>query len=550
MGQHRARVVLAVVVMLACAGWYGCASVDPADEPAPSDAGAADADERDRGRSDAVVDTSSPDTRPADGQLDSADSGQPDGGDLDGPESDAAADVDVDPGADTVGDTAGDTGGDDLPPDVEPVLNCAADRECAAPTPVCSVLEAVDSLVTECRAAVGSAGPGAACTDDAECASGRCLGDIACAAPCIDTSDCPEDGQTCQPYTFVLDDGGTTDDLGDDLRASLDLCLPGVGSLTPCLTVADCLVAEETCAPFFDQDRVDRRCLRAVGTGTDGACSSGVQCQTGICLDGGICFWPCTSSSDCGGDHVCGTIVFVGTGAGTDPEVPGCVPRPDTCSSSEDCGEDEVCQVFLDPEEENRLTQLCDTEVGTLENGAVCTEDSECRTGDCFLFNDGSELCLGPCDVETQAGCVDGAQCYPNAVYVPFDQGTPDDYSDDVYDAFPACLLPFGSYASCVDDDDCPADETCTAVSNRTLTDFELRCVDREGAGAAGDSCSVDADCRTDLCLDDTFCFGVCDPADSICTGERSCSLATFIVDERDPDDPDDDVVSDIYICQ
>jgi hypothetical protein len=73
------------------------------------------------------------------------------------------------------------------------------------------------------------------------------------------------------------------------------------------------------------------------------------------------------------------------------------------------------------------------------------------------------------------------------------------------------------------------------------------------GVIGGGATCSADENCFSGFCLEGEtrICFEACDPLDgsSECAA-GSCLAATFVVDERDPDDLEDDLTDQLYICQ
>ena len=552
---HRRRWFLVALLLT------GCASVDPSGEDdtpvRDTDQGQSVETDRGDGTDDLPADGASlldaSEDTPTDDPI--ASDGTPNGDVV----NDAPSETDPDTGSNDARDTpdvddpqtsdGNDLVAADLAPDGSP-QPCRADRDCVGAATTCVLETREDTLEAFCREPVGGRGPGGTCSLDAQCASRRCLFEDFCLGPCVDNTDCPEVGQTCGQLPWLLDDGGTIDDLSDDVTAVASVCLPALGTLTRCLNMSDCLVGTETCGLTFDGGLgVERRCMPRVGGLQDETCSQGTDCQTGACLAGGFCYWACDSDADCGAERDCTPINF-GV-AGDSAVAPGCVP---TCRSSGDCAVAEVCAPLLDDDTPYTLVQLCTAARGTTENrdsGALCTSDNQCRSGDCFDFGgtDGRR-CLAPCDFDAQLGCAAGTRCYADKISVPFDHDTPEDLSDDTSFAFSSCLPDFGSYSECARDSDCPSGETCVATTtDQTNTTIVPRCIDAIGIGQHGASCTLDSDCASGFCRGATQCIGVCTDV-SDCAPGSSCRDTIFILNERDPDDPDDDVEASATICR
>lgn len=427
--------------------------------------------------------------------------------------------------------------------DLVPPSPCRADRHCRSGLQSACVLlgESVSGYSTSCRSPGGSEGAGAICADGSECRGGRCQDGLFCAAPCANDGDCA--AGTCRPFELLRNDRGTPDDVADDLVDAVDLCVPSdVGSLDRCVTSADCPGAE-VCSLFNDEtEGLERRCVTPSGAQERGECDAGADCATFACLSSNYCFWTCLDESDCDESSACISLNFTDGGGGT-TVIPACAP---TCVSDLDCGGGESCQWFTSAYEPDEITLLCDPSVGAKASGAVCATGSECRSGAC-----GSNgRCIGPCDEATDDDCAAGTFCYPDLIYLTFDQGTATT-DDDRYEAFSTCLPDIGSYQTCTRDADCPGSEVCAPQPNATLTALDRRCVDPIGVGTGGAACTTASQCATGVCLGGGSCLGFCQTGTAaIDCGGGTCSEYELTLDFFGTDDvTSDDIVENVFLC-
>jgi hypothetical protein len=195
-----------------------------------------------------------------------------------------------------------------------PPETCASDAMCPAAQQCLPVGEsplAPDRIQLGCvNDRPGDAG-GAPCADDATCASGNCLNQGVCWAPCrpdLGAGDCAA-GQRCyrnQIY-FQFDQGTPRTD--DDTYDGLSACLPDAGSGQTCQNTR--CGAGEFCALAADQSRTgwDPQCRRAVGNGLGGAfCGRDGDCRSGVCLiANNICLGLCEPGvlNNCVAGSVC-----------------------------------------------------------------------------------------------------------------------------------------------------------------------------------------------------------------------------------------------------
>ena len=257
------------------------------------------------------------------------------------------------------------------------------------------------------------------------------------------------------------------------------------------------------------QTCVDGSC-REVGLPLGGSCSADSDCRApATCIDlgeivGGAsdrrCSSPCCTSEDCGkqaGGIVCrplalaaSTLCVPATLAGAPAELgslagsAGCVANSDCrsgacskgacvdvcCRSSECEREGDVCGFASGPaESENTWVCIAPSEEGTIEAGAPCFLDAECRSGACSVVVDGRRYCAGTCCSSFDCGAVQGGSLVGEGQLF-------------------ACSKLNGS-------------RTCSRVVPATAT------------GKVGDACVEDNECRSGSCLDDPrgrYCSDLC----------------------------------------
>jgi hypothetical protein len=120
----------------------------------------------------------------------------------------------------------------------------------------------------------------------------------------------PVESQSCQSGSWVASRPCPTGDVSVlDAQCNGGYCAPPLGA-SPCdlnggPSESYCfqqVSSQHSCQPFVDPQSkmVSWSCAVVVGSGASGAaCSSGSQCRSGFCASNGVCFRPCSSTSDC-----------------------------------------------------------------------------------------------------------------------------------------------------------------------------------------------------------------------------------------------------------
>jgi hypothetical protein len=204
--------------------------------------------------------------------------------------------------------------GEDLQFCVSPPRQCSSDLDCEDGTlclPALSEQEP-DTIEGFCQVPTNPGGllAGQGCTEDAQCASGACLGAGYCYGVCdAEANQGCNGGTRCyaDTYRFTFDQG--TEDLTDDRWDSTSSCGRNIGSFDLCQEDAQC-PGTEICFPFTNRRYTgwETRCVLPfnVSGGTRGAsCLSNSDCASNICLDFGffttMCLTVCNSDGDCAG---------------------------------------------------------------------------------------------------------------------------------------------------------------------------------------------------------------------------------------------------------
>lgn len=173
---------------------------------------------------------------------------------------------------------------------------------------------------------------------------------------------------------------------------------------------------------------------------------------------------------------------------------------PAPCTTDAECNAPEVCVLDAATGE-----SFCQDPVGMKETGEACADGSECVSGLCL-----NDACASPC--ETGADCPNGFNC--EAHPVPLEDGSTIDLNVCVEAPEP-----------CLADANCTDPEVC--LIDRTGADATLTCGEATGSKDLGESCSMDAECTSGLCLDDV-CTKPCErPNDCSTDGSFICDSAT-----------------------
>lgn len=421
-------------------------------------------------------------------------------------------------------------------------LPCARNADCPEGQ-VCGVAALGDELAALCMPVQGDGVHGSPCAADGDCRSGRCEGQAVrrCIGVCAGDEDCGPTNTECVDVEFDVDDQRT---------ATFPICDWAAGSGALCTSHAMC-PNDEVCTLDVAGDEPRLVCRPAWGEDGPGVeCELSNECQTGLC-NAGRCFGACEQDNTCLGGTECFDILLV---EGADA-ISMCVEPPPSCFSDEDCEEEgTLCLPFAD-EDTNMLLAYClpESNEGGRTAGETCTDNSECASDFCVGVGNDQSVCYGICNVNG-AGCAGDTRCYPDQITFTFDQGTPNTI-DDRYDSTTACAPDFGSYQACGADAQCPGNEICFPTLNEFANNWANRCIDPLNPGGleAGETCTNDSQCRSNICLPDLFgdvCFGPCRSSADCQFGQSCLEVYEFVVNDRGtPNEDADDISAGIRQC-
>ena len=360
-----------------------CAALLGDDDAGTQDGGRADAGSMDAGSQDGGA----PDGGGAGG-------GSRDGGDADAGSSDAgSSDGDAGHGGATDGgaEDGGVTDGGGAPTPCDHSGDCAASERCQL-----AVDDSGAALEATCAPAAGASGPGAACTNDADCSSGLCVGNF-CSALCTSANDCGAD-QVCRNQSVTV----------DGVSGAFDLCitLPDLECTSNDMCMADGRVCGEI---RFAENPLKAYCALPNEGGADfgeactGQTSRNSQCEEQLCLYD-RCTRMCVDDTDCQGapsGFACTDISFTGGGS-----LRMCV---DGCSLDGDCSDpDHLCVIGTDATDDE-FEWVCRVPTRSAPPGTACpTQPHDCDHGVCIRSRDAmnnvvDSYCSLPC--ETSNDC-------------------------------------------------------------------------------------------------------------------------------------------------
>jgi hypothetical protein len=392
------------------------------------------------------------------------------------------------------------------------------DGTCTGPAAAAGCLsgtcDAVDNLCGQRNAA--------ACTGTEQCRTGTCLGNVCSGGECATDTDCPttycESGLTCALEKLAN---------GAPLPENHGECggYGSQGAATTTCASGECNFDAGTCAGENGIDCSENtECINNIcgsngkcgAANGDGACNGELAnyiCQSGICHE---------ADELCGHPNAIGpcsveTAEEVCRSAACSPNGDVCIPAGEgRCWVDEDCSETEYCnradfQCTLKELAGIALPQdglhgACDVDNGNAAcasglcnptaltcgevGGVACDANDDCQSNVCFL-----DVCSAPpscddavknadetdvdCGGSTCGGCPTGSVCSVDA----------------------DCLSNI-----CNETDVCEAAPSCDdAVRNADETDVDCggsTC----GACLSGNTCTVDADCLSNLCGDNDTC--------------------------------------------
>ncbi len=379
-----------------------------------------------------------------------------------------------------------------------PGAECTSDAACNAGQACSPSNDADDNLVLVCRPDQGASAGGEACENADECRSGLCvLG--TCYEACAEDGDCQTDGATCRQIELTPVPEHAYD---------APICL----SVLPC-DGDDACPDGEVCALVPVGDGLEALCSPQVGDLPAGSlCSDDAQCASGACFGNDIqrCLGICNEGDGCQpGNTACVEVNFLiddnDTPDNTDDDVTAPFNICDwsegtqqACQSNAQCGGGEICTLGTD--DNDALGKFCRPAWGAGVAAAACTVDNDCQSGIC-LEADG--ICLGACAVDSD--CLGDNLC----AAVPL-SNEPDAETLDL------CVTPPDF---CTSDLDCEGGNICQPVADPNVPNtIAGACLPPVGAGLgrAGESCTQNADCASDFCIQEfggegSVCYGICE---------------------------------------
>ncbi len=368
-----------------------------------------------------------------------------------------------------------------------------------------------------------SAGICGACKSDKDCAGGGCFrfqDGYRCLVAC-DASDCCPDGQYCA--TLQTQSGVTK------------LCMPFEGACPPlaCANTAACGAGEfcengvcqpqpvarsaglcRSCQSQADCQDSGGYCLGIAGhrycsqpCGAGDFCPAGYVCQepyAGLprqCLpEDGACQLPCLFDTHCAKGQTCtGGVCAEPQGGGF---AASCDPVP--------CQDPLVCKRTLSGK---RCLPACGAPAG--KAGSACRDGTSCDAPmSCYTLASSQNLCLHPCNSDTDCGKVGGGFCYQSVCACR--------QSSDCGQGF-SCNASSGVIGACVADQ---AVQSCTAPYVCESFQGESYCVSpTPGQRALGQSCDPLNRCKEGLaCIrtnDGSFCV-------EDCSQSKTCQLGGY----------------------
>lgn len=475
MRRNRQLIQLALLAVL---GWVlgataGCATNEVPDAPDATADGGTD------------IDGNSGDTGVGDttGEGDAGDGGPSDTG-ISGDGGPSDTDVSETGNGDTGVDAGPDDGGTGA-------RECQSDEDCSGGNS-CIVDRSGGSVDLRCSSTnSGGSSVGESCGMDGDCASNLCL-DGTCSKPCVRPVQCGSDGaQTC---TMADVDG-----------ARLTVCRPAPA--TQCQSAQDCN-GDEICVAQKSGGTLSFICRAPWGFKRLGQeCNQDANCRTKLCVDG-RCRAPCSGNADCSAAEAYSCkSVSVDLGGGASDTASICVP-PTPCNEADACkvAAGEVC--WVDRTVLQGKSGSCrPPNPGGGSLGTICQKDGNCAANLCYE---------GRFQTFCSLPCINDSDC-TQAGYHCEQKAVPDKQGSDRQ--ITICVQ--NDPKPCTTRTDCSGGNACAVVVNEDQTALERVCVPNPQGSPTGASCNADADCLSNVCINNA-CAAPCRDR-SVCGSGQEC---------------------------
>jgi von Willebrand factor type A domain-containing protein len=266
---------------------------------------------------------------------------------------------------------------------------------------------------------------------------------------CQNSNQC-NDGNDCTTDTCVINQGDTSGKCTFTPKADNTACNDGnlctIGEVCKDATCQNLDTNDDVVCTALDQCHVAGTCNPSTGVCSDpnkqdgspcsdnDACSSGENCQNGLCVpgtpinceDNNECTADsCSKNSDqCAHDPVTpgtscddGDICTVDGKCGDDDDEGKCISQPKNCNDNNVCTND-TCdsQADCDPEKDEDCGCVHNPNTDPCDDNNPCTEHDTCANGDCHGTPiEGCKRCENPGDCDDGNDCTDDV-CNGNGV--------------------------------------------------------------------------------------------------------------------------------------
>jgi hypothetical protein len=380
-----------------------------------------------------------------------------------------------------------------------PAKACTSDQDCAG-AKKCVARQSGGNIEFVCASPnTGGGSVGDSCTDDSDCLRNLCV-DGTCTDQCQADPDCSSaSGYTCQT---------TQVDVGGGSMASASICVPP----RRCSENDECKVGEVCYIDRSSSASEPGVCRQnnPGGGGLGSVCQKDGQCAANLCYAGrfrDICSVACKGPSDCTKPGYRCESTDIDDGSGGTRNVKICVPAPpSSCSKPADCPDsNETCAVVTNTAGTG-LERVCIPDPGGLATGNACTKDTDCKSRVCL-----NGFCASPCTMDGQ--CANDQLCRSNMIDKSGQTGT-----FDVCETLPP--------EKCTQSGSC-SDRTRVCSSLQTSggrLEGYCRFPNSSATQTLGDSCSMNADCQSGLCLSQiTSNAAFVDQCSAICRNNSQC---------------------------